>query len=787
MDSQNPDNIIKSGEQTGADDSAPARLSTPSELRLDVEWGAPIDMTIREQRENAARQPADVDEMYARLEEKIKKGSIPMDLGRIRAAYECAAAAHAGQLRRDGSPYVTHCIATAEIIAEQGLDEDSVVAALLHDVIEDTSLTYDDVKKKFGGAVADIVEGVTKLTRVPYTSHEEEQAENLRKMLIAMAKDIRVILIKIADRLHNMRTMDYQSDEKQLVKSAETMEIYAPIAHRLGMQKIKWELEDRSLYYLDRDGYDQITQALGQRMDTLRTFMGKIERQIQLRMDSEHINATVYGRIKHIYSIYRKMFSQQLDMSGIFDLCAFRVIVDSIQDCYNVLGMIHDMFKPVPGRFKDYISTPKPNGYQSVHTTVIGAEGIPFEVQIRTWDMHMTAEYGVAAHWKYKSGDQGVREGDEEKFAWVRRLLETQQETDATEFVHDLKIDMFSDEVFVFTPGGDVINLPAGATPIDFAYAIHSGVGNAMVGASVNGRIVTFDHVLQNGDIVEVRTSKSAPGPSRDWLTLAKSGSARTKIKQWFKRERRDENIQRGRESFEAELKRSGLSMAEVLDEEVLPAILKKLSVPSLYELYAAIGYGGQTATRAVNRVKDELTQFKKPLKKTVLDRIAEQAERRSAKPQKAIHGVLVEGLDNCLIKFSKCCTPVPGDDIIGFITRGTGVSVHRTDCLNYLKQRVSNDAEGRWIDVSWADTTTDLYPATLRILAKERSGLIMDIATALNALNSKVRSLSARDVGEGRSTASVTVEVRKLDELRDIINKINAINGVIEVKRAGS
>lgn len=729
----------------------------------------------------------DPEECWKSLEAKILAGNITMDMGRVRDAYEYAVKLHEGQKRRDGSPYVTHCVATAEIIAEQGLDEDSIVAALLHDVIEDTPATYDDVKRQFGATVADIVEGVTKLTRVQYTSHEEEQAENLRKMLIAMAKDIRVILIKIADRLHNMRTMDYQSKEKQLIKSAETMEIYAPIAHRLGMQKIKWELEDRSLYYLDREGYKEITEALSTRMDTLRVFMDKVEKQIQKRMNDEGIDATVYGRIKHIYSIYRKMFAQQLDINGIFDLCAFRVIVDSIPDCYNALGMIHDMYKPVPGRFKDYVSTPKPNGYQSVHTTVIGSEGIPFEVQIRTWDMHLTAEYGVAAHWKYKTGEQGVKEGDEEKFAWVRRLLEAQQETDATEFVHDLKIDMFADEVFVFTPSGDVINLPAGATPIDFAYAIHSGVGNSMVGASVNGRIVTFDHVLQNGDIVEVRTSKSAPGPSRDWLQLAKSSSARTKIKQWFKKEKREENIQRGRDMFETELKRNGLTMADVLDEDVLPHILRKLSVPSMDELYAAIGYGGQTAVRSVNRVKDELSHIKRPEKKTVLDKINEQAEKRVSRPQKAVHGILVEGLDNCLIKFSKCCTPVPGDDIVGFITRGNGVSIHRTDCQNYLKQRLATGADGRWIEVSWAENTTDLYITTLRITAKERSGLIMDIATVLNALNAKVRSLSARDVGNDQSTATVTVEVRGLEELKGIINRIAAIRGVIEVRRASS
>lgn len=735
----------------------------------------------------AEAKTVDPDVLFEAMINKIKSGSISMNLDRIRAAYQYAAKAHASQKRRDGTPYISHCIATAEIIVEQGMDEDSVVAALLHDVIEDTETTYEDVKKQFGAAVAGIVEGVTKLTRVQYTSHEEEQAENLRKMLIAMANDIRVIIIKIADRTHNMRTLEFQTDEKQLLKAAETMEIYAPIAHRLGMQRMKWELEDLSLLYLDRVGYREITDTLDRRMDSLTIFIEKVEKQIKSRMDEEGINATVYGRLKHIYSIYRKMYAQQLDINGIFDLCAFRVIVDNIPDCYNALGLIHDMYKPMPGRFKDYISTPKPNGYQSVHTTVIGTEGIPFEVQIRTWDMHHTAEYGVAAHWKYKTGAEGVKEGDEEKFAWVRRLLETQQESDAQDFVHNLKIDMFSDEVFVFTPGGDVINLPAGATPIDFAYAIHSGVGNSMVGASVNGRIVTFNHILKNGDIVEVRTSKSAPGPSRDWLNLAKSGGARTKIKQWFKREKRDENIQRGREMFDAELKRSGITTAELMVEDVLSNVLKKLSVPSLDEMYAAIGYGGQTATRAVNRVKDEIQKIKKSEKKTVLDKINEAAERRIQKPQKAVHGVLVEGLDNCLIRFSRCCTPVPGDEIVGFITRGAGVSIHRTGCLNYQRQRMTPGSEGRWINVSWAENPTDLYTATLNITAKERAGLIMDVATVLNSLNSKVRGLNARDVGNGQSTASVTLEIKDLDELRNIINKLGTIKGVIEVRRNGN
>ena len=613
--------------------------------------------------------------------------------------------------------------------------------------------------------------------------------ENLRKMLMAMAKDIRVILIKIADRLHNMRTMAYQTEEKQRIKSLETMEIYAPIAHRLGMQRAKWELEDLALMYLDPTGYNEIMQTLQERMPTLEAFMNDVEGQIKRRLEEEGMHASVYSRIKHIYSIYRKMYAQKLDINGIFDLCAFRVIVDTIPDCYNVLGIIHDMFKPVPGRFKDYISTPKPNMYQSVHTTVIGSQGIPFEVQIRTWEMHRTAEYGIAAHWKYKIGDSGVKTGDEEKFAWVRRLLESQQESDATDFFHNLKIDMFADEVFVFSPKGDVINLPAGATPIDFAYSIHSAVGNSMVGASVNGRIVTFDHVLQNGDIVEVRTAKNAPGPSRDWLNIAKSGSARTKIKQWFKKERREENIARGKEMFEAELRNKGLRMDDITGEDILPQLLKKVSYTSLDEMYAAIGYGGMAATRAVNRIKDELARQQHAVdKRTVLDKVTEAAERREQMAKKAgkpVHGILVEGLDNCLIKFSRCCTPVPGDDIIGYITRGQGVSIHRTDCENARRRAERPEDEGRWLNVSWADEIHESYTTTLTVVSRERGGLVMDIATVMNALNTKVRSINARDTGD-KSIVVITLETKGLDELKSVINRIQGISGVVEVNRNG-
>jgi len=660
-------------------------------------------------------------------------------------------------------------------------------------VIEDTSLTHEDIARQFGNVVADIVEGVTKLTRVQYTSKEDEQAENLRKMLLAMAKDIRVILIKIADRLHNMRTMAWQSPEKQKSKSLETMEIYAPIAHRLGMQRAKWELEDLSLQYLDPEGYRQITEYLTERMPELERFMDSMQTRIQTRLEAEGVQSTIYCRIKHVYSIYRKMYAQKLDMDGIYDLCAFRVIVDSIPDCYNVLGIIHDMFKPVPGRFKDYISTPKPNMYQSVHTTVIGSEGIPFEVQIRTWEMHYTAEYGVAAHWKYKMGasaNTALRAGDENTFAWIRRLLESQQESDASDFFHNLKVDMFADEVFVFSPRGDVINLPAGATPIDFAYSIHSDIGNHMVGAKVNGRIVTYDYVLQNGDIVEIRTSKSAPGPSRDWLSTAKSNSARTKIKQWFKKERREENIIRGRAMLEDELRHNGLTLDDVSDEAIAGPILKRFSFTCMDDMYAAIGYGGLTATRAANRLRDAL-RSQEPKGKTALDKVSEAAERREThapkKEGKAVHGILVEGLSNCLVKFSRCCTPVPGDDIMGFITRGQGVSIHRRDCINCQQLLTQPENAGRWVEVSWAGKITESYLTTIMISAKDRNGMVMDVATVLNSVNAKVHSLNARTTGLNFGVVTVTLEVKDAAELKYITNRLSQIPGVMNVSRNGT
>ncbi|SMC54578.1 RelA/SpoT family protein [Papillibacter cinnamivorans] len=734
-------------------------------------------------------------ERYYALENKIKSYNPALDTKRLFAAFQFADAAHNLQTRKDGSPYVTHPLSVAEIVAEMGLDIDSIIAALLHDCIEDAGITHEEIAKSFGPVVADLVEGVTKLTRVVYTSKEEEQMENLRKMLMAMAKDIRVILIKIADRLHNMRTLKYQSARKQKEKALETMEIYAPIAHRLGMQKIKWELEDLSLQYLDPIGYAEISTELAQRSTEHEKFLESIRSQIEARMEEEHVHSQVYGRVKHIYSIYRKMYSQNKTLSEVYDLYAFRVIVDNIPDCYNVLGYLHDLFKPVLGRFKDYIAMPKPNMYQSLHTTVIGREGIPFEVQIRTWDMHHTAEYGIAAHWKYKQGLEG-RLGTEEKLEWVRRLLENQQDTDAEEFVRTLKIDMFADEVFVFTPKGDVINLPAGATPIDFAYTIHSEVGNRMVGAKVNNRIVTFDYVLQNGDIVEAVTSKSAHGPSRDWINIAKSNEARNKIKQWFKRERREENIAHGKLSFESELKRNNIPISAITPEDVLSQVLKKVAFGSLEEMYAAIGYGGLTSQKAVNRIREELGRLNRlHNEKAAAEKLAQAAPQGGAavtppipprKMRTSESGIVVEGLDNFLVKFAKCCTPVPGDKIVGFITRGYGVSVHRADCPNADPAKRKPEELGRWIDVSWAEGGKDVYHTSLQITAKNRDGLVMDIATILSTAKVKVPSLSAHEVGEGFAVISIVLEIQDVEQLDTVMRKLNQIQSVIEVKRAG-
>ena len=732
-----------------------------------------------------------IDEQFEKLENTVREYNPGADFKRIRESYEFAKQHHGEQRRKSGELYITHPLAVAQIVAEElHLDSESIEAALLHDVIEDTDATYDDVAKLTSPTVADLVEGVSKLTRIQYATKEDEQMENLRKMLIAMSKDIRVILIKISDRLHNMRTMEYQTPAKQKQKSLETMEIYAPIAHRLGMQRMKWELEDLSLKYLDPIGYDEIVSKLDAKRPEYDALMSRTQAQIDQRLNEMGIKHIVYGRMKHPYSIYRKMFSQNKSLDEIFDLFAFRVVVDTVSDCYNVLGVIHDLYKPILGRFKDYIGTPKPNGYQSLHTTVMGNEGIPFEVQIRTTEMHEIAEYGVAAHWKYKQNGQGA--GTEGKYEWVRRLLENQEGADAEEFIHSLKVDMFSDEVFVFTPNGDVQNLPAGATPIDFAYAIHSAVGNRMIGAKVNNRIVTLDHVLKNGDIVEILTSKNAKGPSRDWMKIAKSTEARSKIRQWFKKERKDENIVNGRSAFDAELRHCGISMKDVLDPEFLPVLLKKVAYPTLDDLYAAIGYGGFTAQKAVSRIQGELQrrQQQRQQEQMLAEAVAEPKEDpkpadtpKQPKAVKSEQGIIVEGLDNCLVKFSKCCTPVPGDDIVGFITRGYGVSVHRADCPNASEEKRKEQPD-RWIHVSWGTDTNDSYPTTIEAVCKDRLNLLLDISSALSTTKTFVLGLNTRSTEDGFAIIRIEIQIKDGAQLSTLMNKLHQISGVLQVNR---
>ena len=716
---------------------------------------------------------------YESLCDALQRFCPSIDMTIVNRAVAFANDKHKDQKRKDGSPYIIHPLATAEIVAEMGLDLDAILAALLHDCLEDTDASFEDVSKRFGTTVAELVEGVTKLTRADFSSTEEAQMENLRKMFMAMSKDIRVVLIKIADRLHNMRTMQYQSPVKQIKKCRETMDIYAPLAHRLGMQKIKWELEDIALRYLCPDNYAEIMAYLNAHKETDEAFMRTIQNRITERLGSVGIHNKTYGRIKHVYSIYRKMQSQNKGIDELYDLYAFRVIVDSIPDCYNVLGHIHDLFNLVPGRFKDYISTPKPNMHQSLHTTVIGNQGIPFEVQIRTWEMHETAEYGIAAHWKYKQGS-----GETKDFEWVRRLLESQQDTDAEDYVNSLKIDMFDDEVFVFTPKGKIVSLPAGSTPIDFAYAIHSGVGNSMIGAKIMGRIANIDTPLKNGDIVEIITSKSAKGPSRDWLNLCKSNQARTKIKQWFKKEKREENIVHGRASFEAEMRRLLLPLSALTDPELEPLLLKKLAFDNWDDLYAAIGYGGLTATKAVGRIRDDIHRA---LKAQEADKVPKPLRTISDDPARrnrhAVNGVIVEDIDSIMIKFAGCCTPVPGDAIIGFITKGFGVSVHRADCPNTAPKEDPRQA-ARWVRVRWANEEDQPFETTIELECITRDGLLLDLATAMTTARARVRELNGKDLPGGRSTFTVRFEVRNVTELEAVRTKLINIRDVISTRR---
>ncbi|MBE6904165.1 MAG: bifunctional (p)ppGpp synthetase/guanosine-3',5'-bis(diphosphate) 3'-pyrophosphohydrolase [Ruminococcaceae bacterium] len=716
-------------------------------------------------------------ELLAPVIEKLKKSKNNYDIEKITHAYNVAATAHKEQKRESGEPYIIHPLAVAEILSQFEPDTNTIIAALLHDTIEDTSYDYQFIKKEFGTEVAELVDGVTKLGKIPFSSKEEQQVENLRKMFFAMAKDIRVILIKLADRLHNVRTLSSVSPKKQLAKSLETMEVYAPLAHRLGIQVIKSELEDTCMRYLDPIGYNLIEEKLNALISRADDNLEKLSKQIEKRLSEANLQYKLERRIKQIYSIYRKMFNNNKEFEEIYDIYAVRIIVDSVTECYAALGIIHDMFTPVPGRFKDYIGTPKPNMYQSLHTTVIGKGGVPFEVQIRTWEMHKTAEYGIAAHWKYKRGIFN-RDSSDEKLMWIRQLLEIQSDTSEPEdFMRALKIDMFADEVFLFTPQGDVINLPAGSTVIDFAYSIHSAIGNRMQGAKVNGKIVELSYIPKNGEIVQILTASNAT-PNREWLKIAKTSSARNKIRQWFKKEKREENVEEGREAFEKELKRNNIVLTDEQLEELVSPIIKKNSFTSIDDFYAAISYGGISLTKIIPKIKDEYQRIVKQQEEQGLDSI----ELDDKAKETHTSGIFVEGISNCLVKLAQCCSPLPGDDIIGFVTRGFGVSVHKSDCKNI--QNISE--KERLIKVRW-DTSInndESFMATVIINAANRLGLAADITAQLAAMRVMIHGLNARECNDGSCVVTFTFEVKSLDHLQSVISRISKIKGVTSVSR---
>ncbi len=708
--------------------------------------------------------------------EKVATYAKPEDLELIRRAYRYAEEAHRGQLRRSGEPYITHPIAVAMILADLRLDATTLAAALLHDVVEDTKATDEEIVRQFGADVAALVDGVTKLKRIKFDSTEEQQAENLRKMFMAMAKDIRVLLIKLADRLHNMRTLRYQPPEKQLRTARETLEIFAPLAHRLGIYTLKWELEDLSLRYLNPQQYYRIVNLMAQKRKERETYVGEVIQVLREKLREIDIQAEVSGRAKHIYSIYRKMVTQNKEFNEIYDLFAIRVIVDSVKDCYGVLGIVHTMWKPMPGRFKDYIAMPKANMYQSLHTTVIGPRGEPLEIQIRTWEMHQTAEYGIAAHWVYKEGGQKAEGKFAQKLAWFREVLEWQQDfRDAQEFMETLKIDLFSDEVFVFTPKGDVIELPAGSVPIDFAYRIHTDIGNRCIGAKVNGKIVPLDYRLRTGDIVEVLTSKHSYGPSRDWLKIVKSSQAKSKIRAWFKKEKREENIARGRELIEKELTRQRLEPHLLITPAYMSDVLQKFNFSKEDDLYAAVGYGGLSAVQVATRLVE---RYRRDHSDGPLDKVSLEARERG-KPSHS--GVRVRGVDNLLIRFARCCNPVPGDEIVGFVTRGRGVSVHRADCPNALQLRAN---EERVIDVEWAGAPDQSYPVDIELVSMDRHGLINEVMNAVAETKTDIQAVYGRVDDKRIAHVNLTVRIRNLDHLRTVVERLKRIKDVHSVRR---
>ncbi|MDL2219691.1 bifunctional (p)ppGpp synthetase/guanosine-3',5'-bis(diphosphate) 3'-pyrophosphohydrolase [Ruminococcaceae bacterium OttesenSCG-928-O06] len=690
-------------------------------------------------------------------------------------AYALAEGAHAGQKRRSGEEYITHPVAVAAILLDLGLDTEALAAAILHDVVEDTEIPLEEIERRFGAEVAALVDGVTKLGRITFSSMEEEQAENLRKMLLAMSKDVRVMLIKLCDRLHNMRTADSWSPQTQRDKSLETMEVYAPIAHRLGIANIKEELEDRSLSYLDPIGYAEIVDLMGQKADALE-YVNKIAGDIDVRLKENELNdAVIHSRVKSIYSIYRKMFVQNRSFEEIYDTYALRIILDTIPECYTALGVIHDMYHPLPNRFKDYISTPKPNMYQSLHTTVISHEGVAFEIQIRTKEMDQLAEYGVAAHWKYKAGVQG-QDKLEERLAWVRQLLESQRDAeDSGDLLRDIKSELIPEEVYVFTPKGDVIDLPSGATVIDFAYAIHSAVGNRMVGAKVNGRIVPIDHKVVTGEVIEVITGPQNKGPSRDWLNIVTTSQAKSKIRNWFKKERKEENITEGKAALEKEMRRAHISVPEDKYDEFMENIARRQRMNSVEEMYAAIGYGGLQTARLLPKIRDEYAKLVKSSDPVETFDIPIKTHH-----PKASEGVIVEGIDNVLVKFAKCCNPLPGDPIVGFITRGYGVSIHKTDCRNAAPAFSSP----RWVNAYWAENVKESFTSTLEITALDRDRLFADISSLLADMRVPVYSISARRTADGRAAMSATIGIQNTEHLNSVISRLRRVKDVMDISR---
>jgi len=704
------------------------------------------------------------------------------DTDKIKKAYELADSAHNGQLRQSGDPYISHPVSVAAILVDLGMDTDCICAALLHDVVEDTEVTLTEISKAFGDDVALMVNGVTKLGQIPLFTKEEQQAENIRKMLLAMSEDVRVIIIKLADRLHNMRTLDFKPDKRRREISLETMEIYAPIAHRLGIRALKEELEDRALKYLDPIGYKEIEETLALKSGGREKFIEDIKGKISERLKDYGFEPHITGRVKSIYGIYRKVYMGGKTFEELYDIYAVRIIVNTVIECYNILGIIHDLFTPIPNRFKDYISTPKPNMYQSLHTTVVDKGAIPFEIQIRTWDMHNTAEFGIAAHWKYKEGIQG-KDRLEERLAWVRQIIESQQEAEGAEdIVKNIKTDLSPDDVFVFTPKGDVKSLPAGSTIVDFAYAIHTAVGNRMTGAKVDGRIVPLDYQVKTGQIVEIMTTKSLVGaPNRDWIKIAKTSEARNKIRAWFKRERRDENIAEGKAEVEREFKRNFIHFD---DEEsfnkFMEPVVKRQHKENLEDFYAAIGYGGIFLSRIMSRIKDDYAKLMKANLGPEITTLKAPGKKKNTS------AVVVEGIDNCLVKFSQCCNPLPGDDIIGFITRGYGVSVHKKDCVNVISSMNDIIQRERWINVRWADNNITHFRATLEIVAHDRTSLVADVSVTLANMRVPIHEFNARELKNGDANIIVTVDTQGKEHLETIIQKLSKVNGVTSVERSG-